>query len=174
MAARSQLINSFCHFSLSLLRLQRLPHSEGNAAFEEGLVGLDRHLNLVLDPRQEKAPLSAVNSDLSNQLVKRLHVQLLPNGTNARFPRLLLLQPLVELLLQEDDVLLRGRCWRHILNPQLACFHELLRRQKRVQVVFVSTRLRGWLALAPSALATRRHQDLGVVLDQGNVGLVKN
>ena len=57
------------------LRLQRLPHPEGDRRLVERLVRGDRHADLVAHAQQQQPALGAVDGDLADQLIE-LRVQL--------------------------------------------------------------------------------------------------
>mmetsp|Transcript_68038 Transcript_68038/g.168083 ORF Transcript_68038/g.168083 Transcript_68038/m.168083 type:complete len:210 (-) Transcript_68038:312-941(-) len=96
---RLQLHNLVLHVRLPLLRLQRLAHPKRHAALIQGLVCSDGHPDLIPHAQQQKPPLSTVDRDLPDQLVKRLAIELLTHGADPRLPRLPLLQLPVEVLL---------------------------------------------------------------------------
>ena len=62
------------HLSLLLLSLERLPYSISHGTFIKGLVGLDGHLNFVLNSDKEEASLRTVDCDLPNHFIKGLRV----------------------------------------------------------------------------------------------------
>ena len=83
------------HLGPGLLRLEGLPHAVRDGAFVQGLVRLDRHLDLVTHPDQQEAALGAVDGHLSDDLVEGLRVQLLADRADSRLARLPFLQLLV-------------------------------------------------------------------------------
>lgn len=64
-----EVLNSFFHVSLDLLRQQPLPHAKSYAAFIQSLVGSNSRLNFVPDAEEEQTPLGTVDGHLSDQLI---------------------------------------------------------------------------------------------------------
>ena len=69
--------------------------TERDGAVVERLVRVDRHSNLIADAHQEQASFRAIDRNLSNQLVERLRVDVLPHGANTGLTRLAFDQKLI-------------------------------------------------------------------------------
>ena len=78
-----ELLNAALHFVLLLLSHQGLTHSIGDGGLVKGLVSLDGHADFISDTNEEESTLSAVDSDLTNELIKALGVQLFTNGADT-------------------------------------------------------------------------------------------
>jgi hypothetical protein len=73
------------HFRFPLLCLQGFSHSKCNWTFVESLISLDGHFDLVSDSDEEEPPFRAVDSDLSNELIEGLWIELLSDGADTGF-----------------------------------------------------------------------------------------
>ena len=73
------------------------------------------------------------NSDLPDELIKALGIELFSHWTDSSFPGSSDLQLVVELLLQGNHVGLGGRRAEHVLLVMLASLLVLKRRQDAVQ-----------------------------------------
>ena len=51
------------------------------------LVRFDRHFHFVAHLQQQKSALGAVKSDLANELIEALTIELLSNGADSSFAR---------------------------------------------------------------------------------------
>mmetsp|Transcript_32039 Transcript_32039/g.38810 ORF Transcript_32039/g.38810 Transcript_32039/m.38810 type:complete len:213 (+) Transcript_32039:532-1170(+) len=129
---RLQLLDLRLHISLALLCLESLPHTESNGALVQSLVSSDRHTHFVTNTQQQKTPLSAVDSHLTDELVKALSIKLLTHGADTGLTRLTLLKLLIKPFLQVDDIETSCRGARHILNPELSIFGPLARGKNGV------------------------------------------
>lgn len=159
-----QLLDLRLQLGRALLRLQLLPHGEGERALVQGLIGLDGHVQLVAHPHQQDAPLGRVDGHLPDDLVEALVVQLLAYGADARVPGLAVDQLLVQQLLQGVDILPRGRVGADGLLVVLALGLPGDGREHRVQQFYLSQRVQSmarresssWLAflgLEPARLS---------------------
>ena len=138
LAGSFQVADVLLHLILALLGHEGLAHAVSNGTLVERLIGLDGHLDFVTDTHQEEAALSAVDSDLADQLVEALAEELLTEGADARLAGHRALQRLVELVLQIDNVDLRGGLRRDVTHPEGALIGEFSRRQDRVEVVLIT------------------------------------
>lgn len=68
------------------------------------LVCSQGHADFIADAEQQQSALRAADSDLADELVKDLRIQLAAHRADARFAGLALLQLGVQLLLQIDHV----------------------------------------------------------------------
>ena len=82
-------------------------------------VGLYLVAILVTHADQQQPPLSAVYSNLPDNLVETLIEQLLPHRTKPYFPSLPRQQSFLELLVQLNDLNFGGWGGEHGLHPQL-------------------------------------------------------
>ena len=96
------------HFVFALLRHERLSHAVSDRALVEGLVGLDRHLDLISHTDEEEAALGSIDSDLSDQLVEALGEEFFAEGADASLSSLGALERSIEFVLQVDHVDLSG------------------------------------------------------------------
>ena len=96
------------HFVFALLRHERLSHAVSDRALVEGLVGLDRHLDLISHAHKEEAALGGVDSDLSDQLVEALGEEFFAEGADAGLSSLGALERSIKFVLQVDHVDLSG------------------------------------------------------------------
>jgi hypothetical protein len=97
-----------------------------DTAFIEFLVGFCLMLVLISDPDQKEPSLSAINGDLSDDLIKTLFVQLFSFRAQANLPRLSLNQSLVKLLAELYNLIFGGRCGQYGLDPELAVVGTML------------------------------------------------
>ena len=97
-----------------------------DAALVQLFVGLGLIPILVTHSYQQKAPLSAIDSDLANHFVEALVVQLLPDWTEADFSGLALNKAFVELLAELDDFDFGGGGGEDSLYPELAVVGPVL------------------------------------------------
>ena len=79
---------------------------------------MDGHLDLISDTDEEEASLSAVDSDLADELIEALSEQLFTEGANSSFSCLASLQGGIKIVLQIDNVNLSGGLWRYVTHPQ--------------------------------------------------------
>mmetsp|Transcript_58236 Transcript_58236/g.167068 ORF Transcript_58236/g.167068 Transcript_58236/m.167068 type:complete len:227 (+) Transcript_58236:91-771(+) len=157
--------NLLLGLGLALLGLQLLPRSKSHAALVERLVRSDRHPNLISHPQQQQAPLGAVDRHLPDELVEALRVELLAHGANAGLPGLPLHEPLVQRLLELNDVQARGRRIAHILHVVLGVLDPFSGRQQGMQhIVGVGLRLHRRQLRLFRELRFQRHRPAGLAL----------
>ena len=110
----------------SLFSHQSMPHSICNRAVVQALVGMELLPELVSDPDQQEASLSAVDCYLADYLVEALLEERLSYRAYADHAGAADFQSLVKHVLQVKNIDFRCRCRRNVPNPQLAFFGELL------------------------------------------------
>lgn len=114
------------HFLFFLIRLDHSAHGMVDAALVQLFVRFGLVAVLVTHPDQQQASLSAIDSDLADDLVEALVVQLLPGWTQADFSGLALNEAFVELLAELDDFDFGGRGGEDSLYPELAVVGPVL------------------------------------------------
>lgn len=118
-----------------MLGLELLAHGESDGGLVEGLVGSDRHFDLVAHTQKQQAALGFRQRHLPNDLVKALTEEFLTHWANARFAGLALHNLLVEHLSQTSDVDTGSLLMTHVLNVVLALLDPLSWRQDSVKDV---------------------------------------
>ena len=78
-----------------MFSLQLLTHGKRHTGLIQGLVGSDRHLDLVSDPDKEQAAFWLTQSHLSDDLIEALGEKFLSDWADAAFASLSLHQLLV-------------------------------------------------------------------------------
>lgn len=81
---------------------------------------------LVPDSDQKDTPLSAVDGDLSDQLIEALVIKLLSDWTKTNLSGLLLNESFVQLFAELNHFNLFGRGRKHSLYPELAIVSPVL------------------------------------------------
>ena len=69
-------LNAALHFVFLLLSHQGFAHTVSDGALVKSLVSLNSHADFISNTDQQESTLSAVNSDLTDQLIEALGVQL--------------------------------------------------------------------------------------------------
>lgn len=134
---RVQLLNSLLKICFAVLSLQLLTHGKRHTGLIQGLVGSDRHLDLVSDPDKEQASFWLAQSHLSDDLIKALGEKFLSDWADAAFASLSLHQLLVKHLTKTCHIDSSGLLVARILNVVLAVLDPLSWRQNSIQNVFV-------------------------------------
>jgi len=139
----------FLHLMLALLSNQGLFHSIRDATLVKVLKCLFVHSHLVTHSDQQVAPLSAVDGDLADNLIKALAEKLFTNSADARVASCLRLKSFLQV---NSEVLYVGAGgWRtgDVTYPQLIVLDGLLGRQNFVEII---------LSTSLGVLVSRREQ----------------
>lgn len=99
--------NVCVHLILSLLGHQSFSHTIGDRRLIEILVSLNGHADLVAHSHEQEAPLSAVDRDLTDELIEALAEELFADWANSSLTGHLRLEEVVEARLQRDHIRLR-------------------------------------------------------------------
>ena len=81
---------------------------------------------LISDANQKQPSLSAVNSDLPDNFIEALVVELLADGADSYLFGLFGNQFFVQILLKLDDLYFGGGCGEDGLDPELSIFGSML------------------------------------------------
>ena len=106
------------HLALALLSHESLAHAIGDRALIESLVGLNGHLDLISHTHEQETALSAVNGDLTDELIEALGEELFAEGADTRLASLSTLKLLIEPILQIDYIDLSGGLGRNVTHPE--------------------------------------------------------
>jgi hypothetical protein len=118
-----ELCDSVLSFGLALLGLQLLPCSKSHGALVQCLVGCNRHPDFIANTKKEEAALRAVDSHLTNELVKALRVELFTDRADPSLPGLTLHQTLIQRLLKLNHIETCRRLVGDILDEVLRIFN---------------------------------------------------
>jgi hypothetical protein len=99
---------------------------------------LNSHTDLVAHTHEEESAFSALNGDLTDQLIEALGEELFTGRVNSGLAGLAGLKFLVELILEVHNVDLVSGSRGDVTHPELTVLSVLTGRQDRVQVIFVT------------------------------------
>ena len=137
-ASLLQISNVLLHLILTLLSHQGLSHAVGDRGLVQGLVSLDGHLDFITDTHEKETTLSTIDSDLSDKLIKTLGEKFFTEGANSSLSSLSFLNGGIKLVLQVDNVDLRGGLGRNVTHPEGSTLGVLSGRQDGVEIVLVA------------------------------------
>ena len=106
----------------AVLGLQLLPHSEGDCALVQSLVGLVGLLDVLTNAEEQHATGRLVQCHLPDKLIEALREELLSHRAEASLPRLAFKEFLIEQSPESGDVDSRRCFTAHILHVMLAYF----------------------------------------------------
>ena len=112
-----KICNVLLHLILTLLGHESLAHAVGNWTLVKCLVSLNGHLDFVTNTDQKEASFSAIDGDLSDKFIEALSEKFLTEWANTSLSSLSFLDVGIELVLQIDNVDLRGGLRRDVTDP---------------------------------------------------------
>ena len=118
------------HSRLAFVRVYHSPHRVVDGALVKVFVCVCLVAVLVSHSHQQQSPLPTVDCDLPDDLVEALVEELLSHGAQPYLPCLPIDQPFVELLVQLNDLYLRGWGRQDCLDPQLPVVGPVFFRRK--------------------------------------------
>ena len=112
-----KICNVLLHLVLTLLSHESLAHAVSNRTFVKCLVSLNGHLDFVSDTDQKEASFSTIDGDLSDKFIEALSEKFFTEWANTSLSGLSFLDVGIELILQVDNVDLRGGLRRDVTDP---------------------------------------------------------